>query len=78
MYDYSQDCPVKDPFLADHLAHWGIDIMKQEKTVKTTAELNIELNMNYDWSAIVGDDGVTAFLELFGSSGTLSSKVFEI
>jgi len=57
VYDYSQDCPVKDPFLADHLAHLGIDIMKQEKTVKTTAELNIELNMNYDWSAIVGDDG---------------------
>jgi ubiquitin carboxyl-terminal hydrolase 5/13 len=32
---------VTDPKLADHLAHWGIDIMKLEKTDKTVAELQV-------------------------------------
>jgi uncharacterized UBP type Zn finger protein len=30
----------------------GIDIMKQEKTEKTMAELQVSLNMEYDWSKI--------------------------
>lgn len=32
---------VKDPKLAEHLAWWGIDIMKLEKTDKTMAELEV-------------------------------------
>ncbi|CAD7923842.1 unnamed protein product [Amoebophrya sp. A120] len=43
---------VIDPKLGDHLAHWGIDIMKQEKTAKTMAELTVELNANYDWGKV--------------------------
>eukprot|EP00392_Amoebophrya_sp_AT5.2_P008980 g9008.t1 len=43
---------VIDPKLSDHLAHWGIDIMKQEKTAKTMAELTVELNANYDWGKV--------------------------
>lgn len=32
---------VQDPKLAEHLARWGIDIMKLEKTDKTMAELEV-------------------------------------
>lgn len=44
-YDKSENDMVLDPLLAEHLAHWGIDIMKQEKTEKTMAELQVSLNM---------------------------------
>ena len=33
-YADDEDMPVIDPNLADHLSHWGIDIMKLEKTVR--------------------------------------------
>eukprot|EP00913_Durusdinium_trenchii_P023183 g21762.t1 len=42
----------KDPLLAQHLEHWGIDVMKMEKTDKTLAEMQVDLNLNYDWSRI--------------------------
>ena len=32
---------MKDPQLAEHLAHWGIEVMKLEKTEKTMAELEV-------------------------------------
>lgn len=32
---------MQDPKLAEHLAWWGIDIMKLEKTDKTMAELEV-------------------------------------
>lgn len=35
------DVDVQDPKLAEHLARWGIDIMKLEKTDKTMAELEV-------------------------------------
>jgi ubiquitin carboxyl-terminal hydrolase 5/13 len=54
VYSYApdQDDAVKDPWLAEHLVHWGIDIMKMEKTDKTLAEMEVDLNQNYDWSRI--------------------------
>eukprot|EP00927_Polykrikos_kofoidii_P060111 TRINITY_DN55174_c0_g1_i1.p1 TRINITY_DN55174_c0_g1~~TRINITY_DN55174_c0_g1_i1.p1 ORF type:complete len:864 (+),score=183.87 TRINITY_DN55174_c0_g1_i1:104-2593(+) len=54
VYSYAtdEDDMVKDPLLAQHLAHWGIDVMKMEKTDKTLAELEVEKNLNYDWSRI--------------------------
>ncbi|CAM9616195.1 unnamed protein product [Chrysoparadoxa australica] len=51
-YDPDEDCMVKDPDLASHLHHWGINIMALEKTDKTMAELEVELNKSYDFSAI--------------------------
>ena len=33
---------MSDPKLAEHLAHWGIDVMKMEKTEKSMAEVNVE------------------------------------
>lgn len=54
VYSYApdEDKMVKDPLLAKHLEHWGIDVMKMEKTDKTLAEMQVDLNLNYDWSKI--------------------------
>jgi len=54
VYSYApdEDDMVKNPKLAEHLAHWGIDIMKMEKTDKSMAEMEVDLNMTYDWSKI--------------------------
>ncbi|EWM24947.1 ubiquitin carboxyl-terminal [Nannochloropsis gaditana] len=44
VYSYApdEDGMVTDPKLAQHLAHWGIDAMRLEKTDKSLAELEIE------------------------------------
>eukprot|EP01063_Lacrimia_lanifica_P004742 TRINITY_DN126_c0_g2_i1.p1 TRINITY_DN126_c0_g2~~TRINITY_DN126_c0_g2_i1.p1 ORF type:complete len:819 (+),score=375.82 TRINITY_DN126_c0_g2_i1:60-2516(+) len=57
VYSYAddEDRSCSDPKLAEHLAHFGIDIMKQEKTTKTTAELSVELNKFHDYSKILED-----------------------
>lgn len=54
VYSYAsdEDDMVKDPLLAEHLAHWGIDVMRMEKTDKTLAEMEVDLNMSHDWSRI--------------------------
>ena len=43
---------VTDPKLAEHLAHWGIDMNKLERTDKTLIELEIESQKNWDFSRI--------------------------
>eukprot|EP01060_Flectonema_neradi_P039831 TRINITY_DN8922_c0_g1_i1.p1 TRINITY_DN8922_c0_g1~~TRINITY_DN8922_c0_g1_i1.p1 ORF type:complete len:440 (+),score=100.56 TRINITY_DN8922_c0_g1_i1:45-1364(+) len=53
VFSYAEDRSCRDPKLAEHLAHFGIDIMKQEKTVRTTTELNVEMNINHDSFAIL-------------------------
>lgn len=54
VYSYApgEDDLVLDPLLKQHLAHWGIDMDKQEKTEKTMVELQIKLNSEYDFSKI--------------------------
>ena len=51
-YAQDEDSLVKDPLLAEHLSHWGIDIMRLQKTDKTMGELEVDLNLTYDWSRI--------------------------
>jgi ubiquitin carboxyl-terminal hydrolase 5/13 len=55
VYSYAadEDNLVIDPLLSDHLSFWGIDLMKLEKTDKTMGELEVDLNMSYDWSRII-------------------------
>jgi hypothetical protein len=43
---------VEDPKLAEHLARWGINIMALQKTEKTLAEMQFELNKTHDFNAI--------------------------
>jgi len=45
IYSYSEDASVRDPLLAQHLAHFGLDIKKFKKTEKTTIELELDANM---------------------------------
>ncbi|CDF33158.1 unnamed protein product [Chondrus crispus] len=54
VYSYAPDENemVLDPYLADHLAHWGINMMQQEKTEQTTAELELKLNATHSFSKI--------------------------
>ena len=56
-YAADEDALVKDPLLAEHLSHWGIDIMRLEKTEKTLGETELEKNLKYDWSLILEQVG---------------------
>jgi ubiquitin carboxyl-terminal hydrolase 5/13 len=47
LYSYSEDSAVRDPKLKEHLAHFGLDIDKFKKTVKTTIELELDANMKF-------------------------------
>ncbi|KAI0220578.1 Ubiquitin carboxyl-terminal hydrolase 5 [Lamellibrachia satsuma] len=53
VYSYEEDDMVEDPYLAKHLAHFGIDIMSMQKTEKTMVELEIDLNQKIgEWDII--------------------------
>jgi len=52
VFDYIEGDMVIDPKLSEHLAHWGIDMHKMEKTEKTIAELELDLQYSYDWNRI--------------------------
>ncbi|KAK2193829.1 hypothetical protein NP493_5g12009 [Ridgeia piscesae] len=53
VYSYDEDDMVEDPYLAKHLAHFGIDIMSMQKTEKTMVELEIDLNQKIgEWDVI--------------------------
>jgi ubiquitin carboxyl-terminal hydrolase 5/13 len=52
-YAPDEDAMVTDPLLAQHLSFWGIDIMRLEKTDKTLSEMEVDLNMTYDWARIM-------------------------
>jgi ubiquitin carboxyl-terminal hydrolase 5/13 len=73
VYSYAEDedCMVIDPHLADHLSFWKIDIMKLEKTEKTVSELEVQLNMSYDWTKIM--EGQEQ-LELLSGPGLLGFR----
>lgn len=38
--------------LAQHLEHWGIDVMKMSKTDKSMAEMEVELNKEFAFDRI--------------------------
>eukprot|EP00455_Lapot_gusevi_P051951 TRINITY_DN7850_c0_g1_i3.p1 TRINITY_DN7850_c0_g1~~TRINITY_DN7850_c0_g1_i3.p1 ORF type:complete len:827 (+),score=318.13 TRINITY_DN7850_c0_g1_i3:228-2483(+) len=48
---YSCDELRLDENLSAHLAHFGIRVADQTKTAKSLAEMDLELNLNHDWSA---------------------------
>ncbi|CAL5228914.1 g12137 [Coccomyxa viridis] len=54
VYSYASDenDMVEDPDLAKHLEHWGINMMSMQKTEKTMAELQIDLNMSFEFDKI--------------------------
>ncbi|XP_060191022.1 ubiquitin carboxyl-terminal hydrolase 14 isoform X2 [Lycium barbarum] len=52
VFSYPEDDSVIDPLLAQHLAHFGIDFSSLQKTEMTTAERELDQNINYDWNRI--------------------------
>lgn len=52
VFSYPEDNMVLDPHLKKHLAHFGINMAILEKTDKSMAELEIDLNKNWEFSAI--------------------------
>lgn len=44
---------VDDPNLANHLSHWGINMMNMEKTERSMADLEIELNQKYGEASMI-------------------------
>ncbi|KIY96955.1 ubiquitin carboxyl-terminal hydrolase 5/13 [Monoraphidium neglectum] len=54
VYSYAadEDDMVTDPLLDKHLRHWGINMLQMEKTEKTMAELQVDLNMRFEFDAI--------------------------
>jgi ubiquitin carboxyl-terminal hydrolase 5/13 len=48
VFSYAKDEQdmVLDPLLGKHMAHWGINVMGMEKTVKSLAEMQVDLNLN--------------------------------
>uniref|UniRef100_A0A7G3B230 Ubiquitin carboxyl-terminal hydrolase n=1 Tax=Lutzomyia longipalpis TaxID=7200 RepID=A0A7G3B230_LUTLO len=51
VYSYEEDDMVEDPYLVQHLAHFGIKINQMEKTEKSMVELELDLNQRVgEWS----------------------------
>ncbi|VDM35633.1 unnamed protein product [Hydatigera taeniaeformis] len=44
VFSYAEDDMVTDPLLAQHLAHFGIDMQCQRKTDRTVMEMEVEAN----------------------------------
>uniref|UniRef100_F1KUG9 Ubiquitin carboxyl-terminal hydrolase n=1 Tax=Ascaris suum TaxID=6253 RepID=F1KUG9_ASCSU len=61
VFSYDEDESVRDPNLAMHLMHFGIDVQTAEKTEKSTLELELDMNQKWEW-AMCQEDG--ANLEL--------------
>ena len=57
VYSYAEDNMVKDPHLAQHLAHFGINMTQLQKTEKSMVELEIEMNQKYDEWAKLTESG---------------------
>ncbi|RAL39948.1 hypothetical protein DM860_008088 [Cuscuta australis] len=53
VFSYPEDDSVLDPLLAQHLAHFGIDFSSLQKTEMTTAERELDQNINFDWNRIL-------------------------
>ncbi|PKA50764.1 Ubiquitin carboxyl-terminal hydrolase 14 [Apostasia shenzhenica] len=68
VFSYPEDDSVEDPLLAEHLAFFGIDFSSMEKTEMTTAEKEVDQNMNFDWNRI--QESGQELEPLFGSGYT--------
>uniref|UniRef100_A0A3B3DKM5 Ubiquitin carboxyl-terminal hydrolase n=1 Tax=Oryzias melastigma TaxID=30732 RepID=A0A3B3DKM5_ORYME len=65
VYSYDEDDMVLDSKLAEHLAHFGIDMMTMEKTERTMTELEIAVNQRVGEWEVIQESGTT-LRPLFG------------
>ncbi|XP_049694345.2 ubiquitin carboxyl-terminal hydrolase 5 [Helicoverpa armigera] len=53
VFSYAEDDMVEDPYLADHLKHFGINVQQLQKTDKSMIELELELNQRSgEWNTL--------------------------
>ena len=53
VFSYKEDDMVIDPYLKQHLAHFGIKIQEMEKTDKSMVELEIDMNQKFgEWASL--------------------------
>uniref|UniRef100_A0A3P9HNB9 Ubiquitin carboxyl-terminal hydrolase n=1 Tax=Oryzias latipes TaxID=8090 RepID=A0A3P9HNB9_ORYLA len=69
VYSYDEDDMVLDSKLAEHLSHFGIDMMTMEKTERTMTELEIAVNQRVGEWEVIQESGTT-LRPLFGSGLT--------
>ncbi|XP_072316284.1 ubiquitin carboxyl-terminal hydrolase 5 isoform X3 [Eucyclogobius newberryi] len=65
VYSYDEDDMVLDSKLAEHLSHFGIDMMTMEKTERTMTELEIAVNQRVGEWEVIQESGTT-LRPLFG------------
>merc|ERR1711953_1085574 len=59
VFSYKKDDMVEDPYLKQHLAHFGIKIQDMEKTDKSMVELEIDMNQKYgEWATLCESQSV--------------------
>ncbi|KAL0268266.1 UNVERIFIED_CONTAM: hypothetical protein PYX00_010277 [Menopon gallinae] len=69
VFSYDEDDMVEDPYLAAHLAHFGINITQMEKTEKSMIELELDLNQRIgEWSTC--QELGSALIPVFGPGRT--------
>ncbi|XP_070502099.1 ubiquitin carboxyl-terminal hydrolase 5 [Chironomus tepperi] len=53
VYSYAEDDMVIDPYLQQHLMHFGINIFQMEKTEKSMVEMELEYNQQFgEWAVL--------------------------
>ena len=55
VFCYACEEERSDPSIAQHLAHWGINIAQREKTEKSLTEMQIEQNLRWEFSMTTED-----------------------
>ena len=73
MYSYAadEDDMVLDPDLPKHLKHWGINSSDLKKTDKTVAEMQVDLNLSFEFDKITEAGGSGGPLKRLGGPGGL-------
>ena len=77
VYSYDEDDMVEDPNLANHLSHWGINMMNMEKTDRSMADLEIDLNQKYGEASMI-EEANSNLKPLHGAGSFLLSFLFSI
>ena len=62
VYCYACDNTVIDEQLAAHMHTFGVDIASETVTEKSTAQLELDANINHNWSVVLNEGGTEAAL----------------
>ncbi len=58
VFSYAEDDMVIDPYLIDHLLHFGINVGQMQKTEKSMVEMELEINQQFgEWAELTESSG---------------------